>query len=164
MLYCRNDPSQCDWSHLYIFFFSYLSCRVLRSIFLLVFLISPAGLKLQEVNRHFALDLFCPWGLWECLTIMSWPIFRNRVWFLRCPCLLPSKRKCPSSWAPAATQFVSISKCSGECAQSLQGVSNQRGGGRGCEQFPKGASTHMFEYSVRSGRAIGKLLQRTAWA
>lgn len=92
-------PVPYDWSHLYIFFFSsFLSCRMLRSIFLLVFLISPAGLKLQEVNRHFVFDLFCPWGLWECLPIMSWPIFRNRVWFLRCPCFFRLNRRCPSTF------------------------------------------------------------------
>lgn len=40
--------------------FSSFRFRVARSIFLLVFLISPAGLKLQEINSHFVFDLFCP--------------------------------------------------------------------------------------------------------
>ena len=38
-----------------------------------------------------------------------------------------------------------------------------RGGGGTCEPFPKGASTHLFECFVGSGRATGQILQRNPW-
>lgn len=155
VLYWGNDPSSVI--DLVFTFFSYLIFRLARSTFLLVFLISPAGLKLQEVNSHFVFDLYCPWGLGECLPIMSWPIFKNRVWPLRLHSLPHLRRKCPSSGASACNADQVDFKMLGALERESHSLYHTACGveGQAVWAVPWGASfTKRFEYSVRSGRAV----------